>query len=236
MPDFWGIEPTHISEYIYPSVVPMKPKSIKILLADDHKLIRNALLRLIGTFDFATEIVEVSNGKEALDMLASQPIDLILMDIQMPVMNGMETLKRIRQGGSKVKVLTLTQFDDESLTVRLLQLEADGLLLKACEPQELEGAILKVMTEGHYYNDRVLRAIENNLSNETKLPNIEISAREFQVLVLLKEGKSNKEIAKSLGLTLRTIESYRKRLIKKTRSKNTIDLIGLAYRTGMFPK
>jgi DNA-binding NarL/FixJ family response regulator len=190
----------------------------------------------MGAFPLVLTLYEAANGKEALAILATKRIDLVLLDIQMPEMGGIETLKHIRDKGLQTKVVMLTQYDDQSLIVYLLQLGANGFLLKTCDPQELEKAISVVTREGQYYDDHVLKAIASNLSKETKLSNLDISPREFQVMVLLKDGKSNKEVARNLGLSLRTIETYRKRIIKKTGSRNTVDLISLAYRTGIFPQ
>jgi DNA-binding NarL/FixJ family response regulator len=214
----------------------MGKKSIRILLVDDHKLFREALSNLIHTFSLPAILYEAAKGQEVIAILNSNPIDLILLDIQMPDKGGIETLKQIREEGRQTKVIMLTQFDEQSLIVYLLQLGANGFLSKACGPQELQKAIIAVSSEGHYYDSHVLKAIANNLSKEKKLCNLDISPREFQVLILLKDGKSNKEIARNLGLTLRTIESYRKRLIKKTGSRNTVDLVSLGYRIGIFPQ
>jgi DNA-binding NarL/FixJ family response regulator len=214
----------------------MTAKNTSILLVDDHKLFRYAIGRLIRTFSLNVNLMEAANGREAIKILASHHVDLVLLDVQMPEMGGIDTIKQLRHDGSQAKVIILTQFHDESLIVYMLQLGANGFLFKACEPPELEKAILAVIEKGHYYDDHVMKAIERNLSREIKLSNLDISPREFQVLVLLKEGMSNKEVAKNLGLTLSTVESYRKRLIKKTGSKNTVDLVSLAYRTGIFPQ
>jgi DNA-binding NarL/FixJ family response regulator len=214
----------------------MKTKPIRILLVDDHRLFRSALIRLMQSFKFPVDYFEASNGAEGMALLNTQKIDIVLLDIQMPEMGGIEMLKSIRRDGKQTKIIMLTQFQDQSLIVYLLQLGANGFLLKSCETKELEEAIQKVNSEGHYYDQQVSKAVEQNLSNEEKLSNLDITPREFQVLVLIKDGKSNKEVARNLGLTIRTIESYRKRLIKKTNSKNTIGLISLAYRTGIFPR
>jgi DNA-binding NarL/FixJ family response regulator len=200
----------------------MNSKTIRILIVDDHKLFRRALITLISQFSISLKFHEASNGMEALQVLSKDAIDLVLLDIQMPEMGGIETLKQIRCDGKQTKVVVLTQFDDKSLIVYLLQLGANGFLFKACEPKELERAIVSVMKEGHYYNHQVLEALEHNLSCDEKLTNLDISPREFQVMILLKEGKSNKEVAANLGLTVRTIESYRKRLIKKQTAKTRL--------------
>lgn len=208
---------------------------ISLLLVDDHRLFRKSLGRLLDTFCIKHVLYEASNGLEAIALLSTNSIDIVLLDIRMPQMGGIEAIKKIREAGSQTKIIVLTQFDEESLIVYLLQLGVNGFLLKNCDPGELEKAIITVSVEGHFYNDLVLKVIEHNLSRESKLANLDISPREFQVMVLMKDGKLNKEIAINLGLTVSTVESYRKSLIKKTKCRNTAELISLAYRTGILP-
>ena len=108
----------------------MNGKSVHLLITDDHNMIRTALTRLIRTFRFPTVIYEAANGLEALHIISSNPIDIILLDMQMPVLNGMETLKRMEDLASRPRVIVLTQFDDKSLIVFMLQHGANGFLLK----------------------------------------------------------------------------------------------------------
>jgi two-component system, NarL family, response regulator DegU len=211
----------------------MKRKPISILLVEDHKLVRNALARLIGSFKFPIILHEAVNGQEAIVFLQDNPTDLVLLDIQMPVLGGIETLKKMKELNIGSRVIILTQFDEAALVIYLLRHGANGFLLKDCDPDELENAIAAVMREGHYYNDLVLKVLRDGMSQSKSFASLDISPREFQVMVLLKEGKSNKEISAILGLTLRTIESYRKSLMRKTNCKNTAELVSLAYRTGI---
>jgi len=206
---------------------------IHLLVADDHKLFRKSLIQLIGGFNLSFVFYEASDGVEVLNILASHRIDVVLLDIQMPVLNGIQVLKKIRQEKSDVKVIVLTQFEEESLAAHLLQLGANAFVYKRCEPAELEQAIRVVLKDGHYYNEAVLNALKLSITNAGHQINFEISPREFQVMSLLHDGKSNKDIAHVLGLTLRTIESYRKALMKKTQTKNAAELVRFVYRTGM---
>jgi DNA-binding NarL/FixJ family response regulator len=211
----------------------MKGKSLHILLVDDHNLCRKALCSLVRSFSPSYIIHEACNGREALAVLARKPVNIILLDNQMPSMGGLETLKQIREDGRNTKVIMLTQFEEKSLIFYSFLLGANGFLSKSCDPLELMQAINEVSTKGHYYNALALDALNQNFSNGENFSKLNMTPREYQVLVLLKEGKSNKDIARNLGLTLRTIESYRKKLIKKTGSRNTVDLVSLGYRTGI---
>jgi len=211
----------------------MKQKSIRILVTDDHKLFRRALTNLIQTFNFQTVLSEASNGLEALDIISKNKIDVLLLDVQMPVLNGIETMKRIKNLEQKPHVLILTQFDDQALITNMLRLGANGFLLKDCDPEELNRAILSVMDVGYFINDLISSVIQATMTNRQNLPSIEISTRELEIMVLLKEGNSSKQISGILNLSVYTVESYRKALMKKTNCKNVADIVSLAYRTGI---
>ena len=213
----------------------MNRKPIQILIVDDHKLFRESLCKMIQTFHFPSIFYQAANGEEALTSIHLSTIDVVLLDMQMPVLNGIGTMKRIKELPVKPLVIILTQFDDQALITNMLHLGANGFLSKDCEPEELERAILSVLKIGYFINQLTSAVIHKNISKNNELASIEISSRELEVMVLLKDGKSSKEIASKLGLTLHTIESYRKSLMKKTHCKNVADVVSLAYRTGMVP-
>lgn len=211
----------------------MEKKPIRLIIADDHHLVRKALSNLIKTFEFSPVIYEAANGLEALKILASNAIDVVLLDIQMPVLNGMETIKRMKELKSKPYVLVLTQHNEKAVIQFMLQHGANGFLFKGCDPMELEAAVIHVMKYGFYYSDSTVNFIKENFGKKNTLPSLEISARELQVMRLMMEGKSNKEISKLLKLSVRTVESYRKALMKKTHSRNVADVVSLGFRSGM---
>jgi DNA-binding NarL/FixJ family response regulator len=213
----------------------MKKEPVHLLITDDHKLFRESLRLTIQTFHFSAVFYHAANGEEALKIIHSHSIDVVLLDVQMPVLNGIATMKLIKELPLKPHVIILTQFDDQALITNMLHLGANGFLSKDCEPEELERAILSVMNIGYFINELTSKVIHENISKSRDLASIEISKRELEVMVLLKDGKSSKEIASKLGLTLHTIESYRKSLMKKTHCKNVADVVSLAYRTGMVP-
>src|SRR5258708_1541708 len=122
-----GIELTQVYGYLSNALI-MKSKPIHLLIVDDHKLIRSALSRLIRTFPFPTILYEEANGQEALEIISASTIDVVLLDIQMPVLNGMETIKKINDLKDRPLVIVLTQFDDQSLITFMLQHGASGFL------------------------------------------------------------------------------------------------------------
>jgi two-component system response regulator DegU len=208
---------------------------MKILLVDDHNLIRQGIIRLLKQVFPSSEILEAGNGLETLEILKSTPTDLILLDVQMPKMNGMETLKHIKEKWPQSKVIMLTQFDESALVAYCLQLGANAFLLKNGDVNEVGTAISKVLKEGHYFSPFVMKIIRKRQSKISELANLDISPIEFQLLCILKEGHSSKTISEKLGLTKLTVDSYRKELLRKTKTKNVAELVSLSYRCGLIP-
>ena len=210
---------------------------VRLLLVDDHQLFRKSLVILLSIFENKLQISEASNGLEALEVVRNNEIDIVLMDIQMPKMNGIECLKQMKETYPQTKVIILTQFDDPSLIIHLIKLRADGFLLKESHPDELERAIITVLKKGQYYTELVQETLALSLGkNGQQLAQLDISPREFQVANLLKDGCSTIEIAEKLGLSTSTISSYRKSILVKTKCRNVADLVKLLLTTGMVMK
>lgn len=205
---------------------------LRILLVDDHVLLRVAIARTLGSLHQDYFFYHASNGDEALSILNEENIDLMLLDIQMPVKNGIDTFKEFKRLGLNTKVIILTMLGEASLIIHLLKLGANGFLLKDCEIEELEEAISKTMTEGGYHGNIVEIAMKEFVRYPDLFPNLNLSPREFQVLELIKNGLSNKDMARHLHLGVNTIESYRKALMEKTKCNNTADLVTFAYKIG----
>jgi two-component system, NarL family, response regulator DegU len=206
---------------------------IQLLLVDDHTLFRQTLANSLSQSSHQFEVHQAVNGKDALDFLETHSIDLVLLDIQMPVMNGIEAFKHIRKIYPKVKVLALTQLDESSLIIYLLRLGINGFLVKNVDLDELERAIVETMQKGEYSNELVAHVLKQYLAMPDQFPNLSLSPREFQLLELIKMGMSNKEMANYLDLEVFTVESYRKSLMQKTKCRNTADVVSFAYRIGI---
>ncbi len=209
---------------------------INLLVADDHTLLRRSLVMYLQTYALNLQIYEAANGVEALEIIEANPIELVLLDIQMPLMNGIDCLKKIKQEYTSTKVIVLSQFENPALLGHLLKLGVDGFLLKDCPPEELVTAITQVLENGQYYNELMKETLRLSLSTKgisTDFVQLAISPREFQVASYINEGKSNIEIAAKLGLSHHTIETYRKTLMKKLKCKNAAELVKLLHTTGM---
>lgn len=214
-------------------------KKIRIALVDDHKLFRagiRALLEQVKGFDI---VLEAGNGKELLDKLPQTRIDIILLDIAMPVMDGIETTKVLQQKFPKINVIILSLHDEDRFILHLMEIGASGYLLKDADPDEVEHAIRTVYADGHYFTDFVSNVMHRKVTNKSvrklKIYNykVDLSDRELQVLDLICEGKTNAEIATEINLSQRTIEGYRLRMLNKLKVNNTAGLVAYAINNGL---
>jgi two-component system response regulator DegU len=209
-------------------------ENVNLLVVDDHQLFRKSLVRLLQVFSINLTFFEAANGFEALETLKSKKIDIVFLDIQMPEMNGIDCLKKIKALHTHIKVIVLTQFDEPALIVHLITLGADGFLLKDSNPDELEKAIRAVIQDGHYFTELVHETLALNVGkNGEHLAQLDVSPREFQVANLLKDGLGTIEIAEKLGLAPSTVSSYRKSIMQKTKCENVAQLVKLLFTTGL---
>lgn len=220
---------------------PMETTSLPITLAlaDDHQLFRKGL-RLIFEEQKGFEVAfEAENGQQLVDALAQKTVDVVLLDLEMPKMNGAEALKIIREVHPTIKVLLLTMHDNEKYMISFLQQGAHGYLLKDASPDELVFGVKKVHESGRYINDRVSEALLNRLNGlKTETASIgephHLGEREMEVLRYICEEYTTTEMADKMFLSTRTIESYRKRLLEKTGARNTAGLVRFAIEKELF--
>ncbi|GAA4425137.1 two-component system response regulator DegU [Pontibacter saemangeumensis] len=216
---------------------------IKLVLTDDHKLFREGIKALL-TEDETIEIAgEAGSGNELLTLLATVPADMVLLDISMPEMDGLETIKLLRQQHPSVKVMVLSMLDNEWYVQQMLEVGAAGYLLKNISKEELRAAINMVASGMQYISPNLtidfLRksnapapAFTLDQDNNKK-PHKELSKREMEVLNLISEGFTNAEISERLFTSKRTIETHRQNLLEKTQTKNTAALIKFAVLNGI---
>ncbi|HSO86067.1 MAG TPA: response regulator transcription factor [Draconibacterium sp.] len=213
----------------------MQTKKIKVVIADDHKLFRKGIIALLEDFDFIDEIEEASNGAELLKLLGNMQIlpDVILLDLRMPVMDGVEAQQKIRILYPEIKIIILTMEDDEQYILHLISEGVNGYLLKNADPDEMEKAILKVVEKGYYFSDNISMLVLQNLKKLEKTDTIfnpDFTERELQVLELICREYSNSEIAENMNISIRTAEGYRQKLIDKSGAKNIAGLVILALK------
>lgn len=204
---------------------------IKIILVDDEVLFRKGIIFLLEREDNFKVVFEASNGSELisyLDKTASQP-DIIIIDLKMPVLNGVEATKIIHKNFPDIKIIALTSYDTKSFVANMLQVGAVSYLIKNATPKDLIYTINEVSTKGYYYNENVLKIIQS-IAKEAKnrrcnLDTNFLSAREIEVLRLICLQKSTAEIAEELFISPRTVEGHRNNLLLKTESRNTAGLV-----------
>ncbi|WP_198342456.1 response regulator transcription factor [Polaribacter sp. SA4-12] len=212
---------------------------INVVLADDHVLVRDGIKALLEDQTGITVIDEASDGKEALEVIVKSKPHVLIVDIRMPEMNGIEVVAEITKNKIDVKTLVLSMHDSEEYVVKSIQAGADGYLLKGASKEEFLKAVHKVAEGGKYFTGDVSSIIMNNFVNgntnkaaepKKEIPTLpfKLTKREKQILVLVSELKNNKEIAEELSISKRTAEVHRFNLMKKLEAKNLSELTSKA--------
>ena len=211
---------------------------IKYIIADDHKIFRQGL-RLALSDDHKLKLVaEAANGVELMELLAKQLPDVVLLDLKMPEMDGMEAIKLIREKYAEVRIIILTMYDDEHFVTHLLEAGANGYLIKNADPEEIKTAIHSAVENGYYFSDFVSSImLKQLLQKNTAKPKfkeaIALSEKETQVLKLICEGNTAVEIGKTIFLSPRTVEGIRANLLEKVGVRNVAGLIMYAVKNGL---
>ena len=211
---------------------------IRIAIADDSSIFRDGLKVGLARDDNFELVLEAASGEELVAGIDRIPTDVVLMDLKMPGMDGMEATKVIRRQWDHVKVLAETMYDDEKFVIHLMENGANGYLLKNADSAEIRKAIYCVFENGYYFNDLVNKALLKKLVVRANLsptfrPDIDLSERELQVLHLICEEKTNVEIGQTIFLSSRSVEGIRQRLIEKVGARNTAGLVLFAVKNGI---
>ncbi len=207
-----------------------------IIIVDDHMIFRQGLKALLTIEKIATVTGEASNGKDFIELLSSQKPDLVLMDIDMPHMNGMEATQKALMLIPDLKIIAFTMFSDEEYYYKMIDLGVKGFILKSSGIAELEKAIHEVMMGESYFSNELLRKIISNFGRKTTnklVDDASLTAREMEVLQQICLGLSNDEIALKLFISAKTVKSHRSNLLEKTKCKNTPGLILFAVKNKM---
>jgi len=200
-------------------------EKIRLLLADDHALIREGFKSLLGKNINFEIIGEAENGKELIAMTDQLKPDIVLADINMPQVTGIEAIEQLIKRHPEIKFVLLTMHEEREYIMNALKIGVSGYILKNVERAELEHAILTIH-KGHQYFSSVVTSTLVNLVNKTESVEIdEISPREKEVLELVARGKSTKQIADHLGISIRTVESHRINMLKKMKVSNSSELV-----------
>lgn len=216
------------------------PSPITVVLAEDHEIVRRGLYYLLSRFDGIQVVGEAANGKDAVRVVAEQKPTIVLMDVAMPQLDGLDAAKIIKKRFPKTKILVLTGYDDEIIILKMLESGVDGYLPKVTEPEELVRA-MKIVSQGGTYFSAVVRKVTGGVSPEsfrarktTHLGHHDVlTPREKEILQLIGEGKTHQEIADTLHISIRTVDTHRNNILQKLNIHNTAGLVLYAVRTGL---
>ena len=206
----------------------------KVLLIDDHDLVRNGIRRLLEDTSEVKIIGEAVSGEEGVKKAQALDPDIILLDINMPGIGGLEACHRILQRRPEQKIIILTVHTEESFPKRLLEIGAKGYLTKECTISEMMDAIKAVCSGGSYISASIAQSLAlSMIPGVAANPIDSLSRREFQVMLMMAQGNSNSEISERLCLSPKTVSTYRSRLMDKLGAENELDLIKIAVAQGM---
>ena len=207
---------------------------IRILVADDHPIVRQGLKQIVaGTTDIFV-VDEASNGQEVLDKARQDYFDVVLLDISMPGISGLDVLKQLRSERPEVAILVLSMHPEEQYAARVLRAGASGYLAKESAPDELVAAVRKVSLGGKYVSLSLAEKLASELAVDAqKPPHQALSDREYEIMLMIASGKTLAEIAQQLSLSPKTISTYRSRILDKMSMKSNAELTLYAVQNGL---
>ena len=208
-------------------------KNIQVAIADDHSLLRNALAKLINTFEEYTVVMEADNGKDLSEKIVKNVLpDIVLLDINMPVMDGFETTQWLRKKYPHIKILALSMLSDERTIIKIFRLGAKGYLLKNTDPKELKEALDAVMNKNVYLSEYVSGKLVSGLHNDPDedLKPAVLNEKEREFLRWTCSELSYKDIAEKMFLSYRTIDDYRQSLFNKLKVHSRVGLVMYAIK------
>jgi len=210
----------------------------KVIIADDHDMFKDAIQTMLEIDGIAEVIATASNGKEVLELLNGCEPEIILMDIDMPIMDGIEASKQISERFPHVKIMALSMFGEEKYYKEMIEAGAKGFVLKSSGKKELERAIKEIAMGESYFSNELLRKIISKIGKydakeSTNTSTVDFTNREKEVIQNLCLGLSTQEIAEKLFLSTKTVENYRVKLLNKTNCKNSVGLVVYAIKNGI---
>jgi len=208
--------------------------NLLVYLADDHTVVRKGMLRLMKTFGRVGQVGEAANGKELIRLVEEKRPDAVILDVEMPVMGGIETTRHLAEHFPEVKVLILTMHTEEIFVIRLMDLGVHGLLSKSCGPDEVEKALYAVVDKDFYRNDIVEKALQS-LQGKDRLDksHLKLTARELEILLLICKEFTPGEISDRLKISEKTFFNHRSNVLSKTSCRNNVGLVKYAHEKGL---
>jgi len=215
-------------------------KVYKIAIVDDHEIFRNGLKLLLSKIENITVVTEASNGTEFLEQVEKHKddIDIVFMDINMPVLDGINTTEEIKKRFPEIKIIALTTFGDNEYFDKMIYAGAEGYMLKNSDIDDFKKAIDKIAHGGNYFSEEILvnftrNVVSKQIEKKEKSNVPELTKREIEVLGLICKGYSNDKIAEKLFISSKTVERHKRNIILKTDTRNTLNLVIYAFKTGL---
>jgi DNA-binding NarL/FixJ family response regulator len=207
----------------------------KLLIVDDHQLFIDGLKMVLRNVNEFNVTAEATNGKDALEIIENDDIDIAIIDIKMPEMSGTELTKILKQRFPEIKVLVVSSYHDEEIILEIFEAEAEGYLLKNAGKQELLLALNKIINGGIYYSKEISEIMIKNLMQRKKQEEIikKLTEREIEIVRLIYNEFTTIEIAEKLFLSPYTVETHRKHILSKTKSKTVVGLVKYAIRNNL---
>ncbi len=204
---------------------------IRVIVADDHAVVRRGLKEILTAEPDMSVIAEACDGREAIEMVRAHACDLVVLDVTMPGMNGLEVLKHLQHERPRLPVLVLSVHPEDQLALRVLKAGAAGYMTKESAPEELVKAVRRVVAGGRYVSDTLAEKMALDLQGRSAQAMHEaLSDREYQVMCLIASGKTVSAIADELALSVKTVSTYRARLLEKMGLHNNAELTHYAIR------
>jgi two-component system, NarL family, invasion response regulator UvrY len=209
---------------------------VKILVADDHAVVRQGMKQILAEDFRAAVIGEASNIYEVLDLVRKRKWDIVILDMTMPGRSGLDALKDLKQLYPKLPVLVLSMHPEDQFAVRVLKAGAAGYLTKESAAEELVTAIRKVLLGGKYISSALAEVLAMSLSDDLgSPPHLTLSDREYQIFSLIASGKTARDIARELSLGVSTVSTYRSRILQKLKMKNNAEITRYAFQHQLVP-
>jgi DNA-binding NarL/FixJ family response regulator len=208
---------------------------LRLLLVDDHEIFLEGLANLLSTSSDIEIIGKAFDGAEAFEFLQEQQPDILLTDLNMPKMNGIELVRKVKQQFPEIKILVLTMHNDRPTISEIMMAEAEGYVLKNSSKKELLTAIEKIGEGSTYYSNEVMSILLERIKKEQKKLEAEhmLTERELEILELISQEKSSREIAEDLFISIRTVDTHRKNLLKKANANTVIGLLKFGVHYGL---
>lgn len=209
---------------------------LRVMVADDHRMVREGLVSILESMPGTRVVAQASDGMEAVEMARSVQPDILVCDVGMPRLNGLEVVRRVKEERPETGILVLTMHEEEEYVVHLVKAGADGFLLKDSAGEELLTAVREIHAGNGYFGAHASRVLADQYRHPTAAagdPYGALTPREREVFHLIVEGQSTKEVARALEISVKTAENHRSRVLEKLDVRNTVELVRYAARRGL---